>query len=365
MTDPLNHSTNAAAIIEAVERLSPHAVIGKSPLEDGRLALAVLPAGRKIEDLTPYLDKLLDAPRWIEATARMTTVQSLVDYLNRFKIGDSAVFANDDPAKPSLCGVIDYHGGTDPESVDGENDTPDSTPGSTATPRFGRHTALYTFPISEQFGAWSGIYGKGLGHVEMAEFLNERRYDIANPPLDWMSVDPETVKLILHLLNIHDDQGDLDDGAADQEPDPTDDDRYIPRSALYKLRQIRFGSAARLLQMARTVEISANAKSVEGFNPKTGERTVLFEEEHETRDKQGRRIVVPDAFLLKIPVFEGETPQLVPVQLQYRKIPGGGVKWFMSLVEWQRVVRFAVNSEAERVREATGLPLFYGARQAA
>lgn len=73
---------------------------------------------------------------------------------------------------------------------------------------------------------------------------------------------------------------------------------------------------------------------------------------------QGRRIIVPDAFLLNIPVFEGETSQLLPVRLQYRK--AGGIKWFMSLVEYPRAVRFAVHTEADRVRAATGLPLFYG-----
>jgi hypothetical protein len=297
----------------------------------------------------------------------VTQVQSLIDYVNRFKLTDTALFADDTPAKPSLLAVIDFHGGTmlppapkEGEVTLGQVAGGDETPGSLATPRFGKHCARYDFPISEQFGAWSKLAGTPLSHVEMADFLSERQYDIANPPLDWMMVDKPTVELILHLLNIHDDQGGIDDAKPDEEPQEDGEDRYIPRSALYKLRQIRFGSAQRLLQMARTVEIAANSKSVEGYNPKTGERTIQFEEEHEARS-QGRKVIVPDAFLLKIPVFEGETPQLVPVRLQYRRA-AGAIKWFMTLVEWQRVIRFSVKTEAERVKAATELPLFYGAR---
>jgi hypothetical protein len=96
----------------------------------------------------------------------------------------------------------------------------------------------------------------------------------------------------------------------DRSDDEPADDRYIPRSALYKLRNIRFGSAERLIQLARTVELSTELTATEGYNPKTGERMIVFKEEHETRDKEGRRVTVPDAFLLRAPVWEGETPQL-------------------------------------------------------
>jgi hypothetical protein len=163
------------------------------------------------------------------------------------------------------------------------------------------------------------------------------------------------------LLNLADDAGDVDDGAADTDaPNDDGEDRYVPRSALYKLRKIRFGSSARLIQMARTIEVAVNAKAVEGYSPKSGERTVTFTEEHETRDGQGRRITVPDMFLLRLPVWEAETPQLIPVRMQYRKV-GGSLKWALTLIEWKRVILMAIKSEAERVKEATGLPIIYGA----
>lgn len=336
----MSEQNDAQSIIEVVREIDQHAIIG-TPVHDS-LALAVLPAGRKIEDLKPYLDKLREAPRRIEAAAKVTTVSSFIDYLNRFKTTDTAIFAVDDAQKPMLLGVVDYHG-----------------QGGEATPRFGAHTVKYEFPISDQIKAWSSVSGVGLSHADMATFIADRQYDIANPPLDWMMVKPETIALLTHLLNLGDDEGQVDDAAPDEPQADDGEDRYIPRSALYKLRQIRFGSAQRLIQLARTVEVSVNAKAVEGYNPKTGERTVTFTEEHQTHDKDGRKVVVPDGFLLRAPVFEGETEQLVPVRLQYRR-KGGALSWFMTLVEWHRVIRFAVRAEADRVRGATKLPVFYG-----
>jgi hypothetical protein len=368
--EPINNS-EAGQIIAAIERLSE---LERITIDDAGVAnpvcVAVLPEGKGLVDLAPYIEAQLPAPRRIKASPVLGNIPSLIEYVNRFKFdGATVLFATDDPAKPSLLAVIDFHGGTVPgfdrPPAPEEVRFRDETPGSSAMPRFGEHVARYNFPLSEQVLAWSKISGQPLSHTDMAAFIDERQFDVANPPLDWMQVDRDTVDLILHLMNIHDDQGEVDDAATDDiDRDlATDEDRYIPRSAIYKLRRIRFASSARLIQMARTVEISANSKTVEGYKPHTGERTIEFKEEHDTRDGQGRKIIVPDAFLLQIPLFEGETPVLVPVRLQYRHAKGN-IAWFLTLMEWRRVVRYAVKVEAERVKAATELPLFFGARSA-
>lgn len=334
--------TDMQPVIDAIKGLAVvDEVQGETGDHDKGPIYAFVPEGKRLQDLGPLFEALRPAPRWIAANASALSVPSFVDYMNRFKTPDSAIFASDDPAKPSLLGVVDFHG-----------------QGSTASPRFGRHSVSYGFPVSDQINAWSAVSGKVLDHETMASFLAERQHDIANPPLDWMMVEPDTIKLLMHLLNIADDAGDVDDAAADHEPAAEDDDRYVPRSAIYKLRKIRFGSAQRLLQLARTVEVSVNSKAVEGYSPKTGERTVQFTEEHETSSR-GMKVVVPDAFLLRVPVWEGETTMLIPVRLQYRK-QGGSLRWFMTLVEWKRVIRFAVNAEAQRVHTLTALPVFFG-----
>ena len=77
------------------------------------------------------------------AAAELTTVVSLINYANRFKLADSAVFANDDPEKPSLLAVIDFHGGVTLATQDAPDllEYLDETPGSFAVPRYGAHTA--------------------------------------------------------------------------------------------------------------------------------------------------------------------------------------------------------------------------------
>ena len=248
---------DTTAVIEALERLSEVQTFGDGIGSQKDLALAVLPKGKEVHDLTPYIDKLRDAPRRIVTTARVSTVDSLIDYVQRFKNPDTALFADDDPREPKLLAIVDYHG-----------------QGATPDPRFCQHRVMYQFPISDQLEAWRGISGQKLSHAEMASFINERQYDIANPPADWMLVEPKTIELLLRLLNISDDHGNLDDPALDNpgsgmtardrraaaaDADGADldsDDRYVPRSALYKLRQIRFGHAARMIQLARTVELS-------------------------------------------------------------------------------------------------------------
>src|SRR6266702_2364795 len=275
-------SDEMKSIIEEMKELTRHEIIDV----DGA-TLALLPEGRRIESLQPYIDALLDAPKRIRGTVPLSTVSALIDYMNRFKRPDSVVFASDaggNGASPQLVGIVGFYG-----------------PGPAAQPAFGGHPATFLFPRSDQMAAWSAVSGKGMSHDEFASFLQERQYDIVNPPLDWMAVDPKTIELLLHLLNISDDYGATDatldrpagksgmtardhrDGAGDEVVEPPDD-RYMPRSALYKLRAIRWGTAQRLQQLARTLEVSVNSVATEGYSPKTGERTIKFVEEHTTRD---------------------------------------------------------------------------------
>jgi hypothetical protein len=56
------------------------------------------------KDFEPYRD----APRFRHGIATMLSLDSLIEHVNRFKDGDSVVFANDDRKNPSLtaCSTI-------------------------------------------------------------------------------------------------------------------------------------------------------------------------------------------------------------------------------------------------------------------
>lgn len=337
----------AKAIIDAIERLAvqppiKHEILDTLPTQESPILLA-LPDGVTLHDVTDKVAALRANPLAIRTKAPLLSIASVIAYLNRFKTADSAVFADDAPAAPSILGVVDFHG-----------------VGPSAQPRHGRHRVTYAFPVSDQIKAWKAKSGILMDQGDFATFLQDRVFDIANPPLDWMQLEPKELDLILRLLNLVDDRGEVDDGAATNEPDEeTGDERYISRSALYKLRRLRFGSAERITQLARTVQIAVNSSAKNGYNPKTGERTLEFTEEHDSRDKTGRKVSVPDMFLLNVPIFQGEKPTLIPVRLQYR-MAGASVKWAVTLIEWERVVRLAVADEAARVAAETDLPVFYG-----
>lgn len=333
---------DAQAIIETVERL---ANVGALTLSTGDQVAAV-PSAIELVDLKPFIDKYRTKPERIETIAAATSAESFIDYLRRFAKPATAVFAIDDPAAPKLLGMIDYHG-----------------QGDAAEPSFCTHRIVYPLELSDEWHAWSGATDKGaMSQEEFAFFLQSRSHDIANPPVDWMAIEGPELDTILDILNLHDDQGDVNDSAAAEvltEAGEENDERYVPRSAIYKLRRIRWGSVQRLIQMARSIEISANAKATAGYNPRTGERQVSFVEEHEAADSRGRRVFVPDAFFLNIPVFEGGERHLVPVRLYYRLV-GGQLKWWFELVDPRRMVRLAVRQVVAEVALGTGVPVFYG-----
>jgi uncharacterized protein YfdQ (DUF2303 family) len=337
--DPVKSNTDVGDALQfAKESYQPKLVTGTDFAQDN-LGLLVMPQGMKIEDAKPYLDKLRDKPRRIETKALMLSVDSLIDYTNNFKSAGTRLFLtpSDHGRNARLMTVLDFHE-------------------ATSEPRFGAHRAIYTFQPSDRLKAWSDASEGGMNNMDFAAFMQERRFDLVNPPVDWMLVQGDTLTRMLWILNLADDIGTIDDDTEEGE----DADRLIPRSALYKLRKIRFGSAQRLLQMSRTIEISVNAKSTEGYDDNTGERVVNFQEEHETKDRAGRKIKVPEMFLIRIPIFQNESEIILPVRLQYRRKAGGPIEWYLTLFEWRRVLDNATLNEAQRAATATTCPLTLG-----
>ncbi|MFZ2869627.1 DUF2303 family protein [Zavarzinia sp.] len=369
-TEPTSIPSGIEAVIKTMRELDKPSVLDHPAFDlDPDLdvawttpALLALPKGTEMRDATPILHKLLTdnlhAPRFLREAAKLTSVTSFIGYTLRFRDEHSAIFVEDTPAAPQLKVIIDYHRPASPEIGEPSGDSGEVQSWFKPRPRHGRHTGTYGFPLSEQINEWKKVSGAKLTQSEFATFLQDRRFDIANPPLDWMQMERKDLDLILRLLNLADDRGEVDDGASTVEDSEDGDERYIPRSALYKLRKLRFASADRVVQLAQSIEVTVDGKAKSGFNPRTGERQLEFEEEHTTSSK-GRRVTVPEFFLVEVPLFEGERPRLIPVRLQYR-VSGGTVVWIPTLIEWKRVIRLAVADVAAQVGDATGLPVLFG-----
>ena len=310
--------------------------------------------GRKIVSLKPFMDEYLDHPERIVQRVTHLTHASLIDYVVRFKREDTSIFVDDSPGASSITAVMDYHHRMTGDETE-HGDLPD----------WCKHVARYEFPLSAQMKVWIALAnapnGGFIDQTAFANLLEDRFFDIAPAPLDWMALDMAELTAILSVLNLESDHG-YDDGVADEAPLPedadADDDRYIPRSALYKLRKIRFGSPRRILDLSRGISIASTTVVRDAFNPRTGERTVVFSEDHESvSNKDGRKVTVPEMFLVRIPVFEGGPRHLMPVRLQYRK-NGTRANWKAELVDAPGLVRAAVRAIVSEVKEKTEAPLY-------
>jgi hypothetical protein len=316
---------------------------------DQKISLAELSDGRALKSIKALIDEYRTRPERIDANARIQTLDSLVDYANRFKRPESALHATLF-APYALTVKVDYHG-----------------EGADAVPSFNKHRADYSFPLSEPMKTWmKTANGTLMAQEDFAHFLEDRAVDIHNPPTDWQMLEATQLDLMLDLLNLRDDislmdgQGryiDQDGKPLDSEGPEPEDDRYIPRKALYKLRRKRFATELHMERFAQGIEITNNAKAAQSYDTRSGQKTLTFKDEH--LDKDGRAVKVPELFLIRIPVFENGVRHLLPVRLYYR-LSNGSVKWALTLIEPERMIRLAVEAAARDAAVRTGLPLFFG-----
>lgn len=112
------------------------------------------------------------APKLIIQSVKVQEVGSLMNYVNRFKNADSALFA--DISSSTILGVIDYH-----TAANGLAPNPEDTP-PTAVPeaRHTKHTVSLTMPKSIEWETWLGIDGRLMRHVDFSNFLEENSMDI-------------------------------------------------------------------------------------------------------------------------------------------------------------------------------------------
>lgn len=110
-------------------------------------------------ELAPFL------PKHVTQAVQLQNTASLVEYINRFKNSDSALFA--DIAANDILGIIDYH---------------KAPAGEGAEARLTKHTAKLHIPFSLEWQTWTGIDGRLMSHVDFATFLEENAMDIMELP---------------------------------------------------------------------------------------------------------------------------------------------------------------------------------------
>jgi hypothetical protein len=126
-------------------------------------------------DVTPPNKLEVLAPKIITQAVKLQNVDTLCEYVNRFKNPDSALFA--DISSNTILAVIDYHTGAIRPPSDGQ-DAPKAIADPNPKAAHTKHTASLTIPYSLEWQTWTGIDGQMMSHVDFANFLEENALDI-------------------------------------------------------------------------------------------------------------------------------------------------------------------------------------------
>ena len=286
--------------------------------------------GMVLKDLTDQLAKFDINPQFIKGTAVMGNLDSLIALTNRFKNTESALFGEriGNNKELMITAVIDYHDRIHVAGKPGEDPVPPAQ--DFAVPQHGQHRIKHTFPLSDEIKAWSTVAGEPLDLLEFALFLEDNILDVLALPTF------------------------LTGGGA-----PIAEADKKLKDLIDKLDGHPCGPQ-RLMELSKGLQINEDTKAKVFIDKNTGEQSIGFENEHQ--DANGNKLVVPNMFLVAIPIFEGGDPYRIPVRLRYRK-KNGSLSWLIEPYQLDRYIKHAFTEACERASEATGLPLFFGQPQ--
>lgn len=287
---------DTAAVIDVIDRLHETEKLDVDLRADEKVPLVVIPKGKEVINLKPLFDQFRAHPERKRGTATLTTIESFIAHVNRFKDDESAVYLDD--SAPKLIGVLDYH------------------KKGAGHARFGEHRGEYAFPLSTEWRIWTGRDGKEMTQAEFAVFLEDRIPDVLAPG----SVGDKT--------------------------------RDFAASA-----GIQFATPTRLLELSRGLSIKVDTQVAQHVNPSTGEAQLVFKEEHTSDGASALK--VPSGFAILIPVVKNGPAYQVPVRLRYR-VTGGRVMWKFSLYRTDLIFEEMIVEAVTKVEKETALPLYRG-----
>lgn len=246
-------------------------------------------------------------PSFRRGVASMTSLVSFIDHVNRFGDEDSAVFADDDRASPSLTAVLDYHR-QDGGAIKGEF-------------RHGLHRTKFAFPVSDEWTEWQLKNEQPMSMHEFSVFLENNMGDIAL----------------------------VEDGV------PESAKRFVETNGGNE----RIADYASLIELSRGLRINENSVVEEAVNLASGEGKIRLSNEHAEAKVGDVTITVPTMFFIAIPVFRNGDYYRLPARLRYRKGSNGLVFWF-DLWRSDRAFDTAFRENCEKVDAGTEAQLFYG-----
>ena len=278
------------------------------------VAVAV-PKGRELVSVKKFLDEFATKPDRRIGIDKVQSLESFVEWVNRHKDKGTVVFCDITRTAPKLLAIADYHHATS-ESMEGD-----------AAARFGKFRALYEFPISSHWKAWSDVNRKIMDQGDFAEFLDDHALDLISPEM----VDNGKGEMIASL--------------------PTEVAQYLG------FHGGRMALPNDVLTLAKGLDVTSNARNVSRVDVQSGEGALVFEDQHVGAN--GQRVDVPKMFMIGVPLFDrAATAYRVPVRIRYRL--AGGIKWILTMFGDEQIVDKAITDAARSVHTECEVPVFLG-----
>lgn len=313
-------------------------------VREGDTNLLLATGGQKVTatETTNAIDAYTDiVPLKRQGGVTLHRIDDLIAFVARFKGDETVLFTSGTTraeitrgASAKIKVVFNYHDegpvevvrrpiGDDKESVQFEPDIREKGAGRCD------FAAIYSFPQSVELGRWRSVSGDSLTPAQLAEFIETNIMDVQVPTYGLISDASE-------------------EGSEDWEVGLAEISRRIGG---------RWAKPADLVAMSREFKVDEISKIEMKRNRDNGTITAVVQEEH--TDEAGAPIEIPNLILIAIPMFDGGPLYRLAVRLSY-SARSGSVKFKMDIFDLEQAYGAAVDAVVDKVREETGLPVFYG-----
>lgn len=289
-------------------RFDANGVSVNDPLTENEAQLMVVPSGKRLVSMKPFIDEWRKFPERKKGCATLTDVDSFVSHVKRTATENTVIFGDTTLNAAKLLAVYDYNLAQD----------------KSGEARHLEHRAQYAFPYSDEWLAWTMRQGEQrlMSMKEFAEFLEERVIDV---------VDQKTIKEAKWAGSLGE--------------------------KMQLQLGIEFASPSRLIQISRHLSINVKNEFQEAVDTQGGAKNFSFKSSN--TDDRGGPVSIEGGFLIRIPVFRGDAAWDIPVQLRYRTVENK-LKFFYQVYRMDLHFFEAVKRTCAKVATDTGVMVLMG-----
>lgn len=270
MTDKTTEASDIADLANAAAASATHVTNGRTVLT------GAYPAGWSIQQLD--LEALEATPHRKRGTAQVRDTDGLLAYIDLQGVAEQPTIYYS-PDDFTALAVFNGH--------------------DEAGPGWGDHRCQLTLQATPEWKAWAGIDRQFISAGDFAEFIEEWRHTIADPPT-----------------------GDL-------------------------------------LDMVRSFRATTKVVFRQELVDKSGDRALEYVTETEAQAGAKGQLEIPDGFGLVLPPFAGANPKALPARFRYR-LNGGTATFGVVLEQPAQVAKTAFDDELARIAEHAPFVLING-----